>query len=859
MKNILLTFFVFIGLGVWSQMSDSFDDGDFTNNPTWGGDVSDFIVNANLELQLNASAAGSSYLSTPHNLTQLEDKEWRYRVKYTFSPSNNNYGLTYLTATDADLSTNPDGVFFRIGENGSNDPIELKKRVGGVETTILTSAPGIVANSFDVRVKIIYRANGDWELYYDLSGGDNYILDVTANDPVSLVGSHIGVLANYTVTNSTRFYYDDFYAGEIYVDVIPPELDTVFATSTTELEVLFNESIEQTTGEEVTNYFVDKGIGNPVSVVQDPVNSALFHLTFSTPFDLGELYTLSVEQVEDIAGNTINPSNKTFMYIEAETPAFGDIIINEFMADENPPVGLPEYEYVEIYNRSNKYFHINGWKLSDNSSSGTIQDAWLYPGEYLVLVPTAALADFPQAIGVTSWAALNNGGDEIHLHSDDGILIDQLEYTIDWYKDEAKKEGGWSLERINPELLCSSEDNWRASVHPSGGTPGAQNSVLDLSPDITPPTVIETIVEDGNKLKIRFSEMMDSLSLMNATFSFSGNQNLVSRVVNGQYPTSMTLEFDEVFVAGTIYEFTLQYFSDCSGNSNDFTGSFLLPQAPQKGDLIINEILFNPLTGGSDFVEIYNRSSRYIDLKDWVFANYQNDTISNHKMIEVNYVLAPDAYVVVTRDTVSQLQNYPMAVPGKFIQISSLPNYNNDSSTVYLIYNDTVMDKVSYQENWHFSLLQSKKGVSLERFDAEQPSNLSSNWHSASETVGYATPGGRNSQAMTVTNEGGTLSLSSKTFSPDGDGFEDALLLTYEVNAPDLLGSIVVYDDKGRKIKTLLDRELLGGEGIVKWEGTKEDGTKASIGPYIIIFDIFDLNAAKVQSLRKVVTLAGRL
>src|SRR5690554_1028234 len=169
------------------------------------------------------------------------------------------------------------------------------------------------------------------------------------------------------------------------------------------------------------------------------------------------------------------------------------------------------------------------------------------------------------------------------------------------------------------------------------------------------------------------------------------------------------------------------------------------------------------------------------------------------------------------------------------------------------------MDKVSYQENWHFSLLQSKKGVSLERFDAEQPSNLSSNWHSASETVGYATPGGRNSQAMTVTNEGGTLSLSSKTFSPDGDGFEDALLLTYEVNAPDLLGSIVVYDDKGRKIKTLLDRELLGGEGIVKWEGTKEDGTKASIGPYIIIFDIFDLNAAKVQSLRKVVTLAGRL
>lgn len=859
MKNTFVAFFILLGLNTWSQMSDSFDDGDFTNNPVWGGNVNDFIVNANNELQLNATVAGESYLSTPHNLTQLEEKEWKYKIKYSFSPSNNNYGLTYLTATDADLSTNPDGVFFRIGENGSNDPIELIERIGGVETTVLTSTPGIVANSFEINVKIIYRTNGDWELYYDPNAGENYVLDATANNPISFVGSHLGIVLKYTVTNATRFYYDDFYAGEIYVDLTPPEVDTVYAVSTTELNVLFNESIEQTSGENATNYFVDKGIGNPASVVQDPVNSALFYLTFSSPFDLGELYTITLENIEDISGNIGGLQSKTFLYIEAEIPEYGDIIINEFMADENPPVGLPEYEYVEIYNRSNKYFHLNGWKLSDNSSSGTIQDVWLYPGEYVALVPTGALADFPQATGVTGWAALNNGGDEIHLHTDDGILIDQLTYTIDWYKDDTKKEGGWSLERINPDLLCSGADNWKASVHPNGGTPGAQNSVLDNSPDFTAPTVSEVIVEENNKIKITFSEMMDSLSLANASFFSTPTLNIINREISGRYPISMTLEFDELILDGVFYEFTLQNFADCSGNSNDFTGDFLLPQTPQQGDLIINEILFNPLTGGSDFVEIYNRSTRYIDLKDWVLANHQNDTIANHKFIEVNYTLAPDDYVVVTRDTVFQLQNYPMAVPGKFIQTSSLPNYNNDSSTVYLIYNDTVMDKVSYQEDWHFSLLQSKKGVSLERFAADQPSDQSSSWHSASETVGFATPGGRNSQAMTIANEGGTLSLSSNTFSPDGDGFEDVLLLTYEVNSPDLLGSITVYDDKGRKIKTLLNRELLGGAGNVKWEGTKEDGTKASIGPYIIIFDIFDLNAAKIQTVKEIVTLAGRL
>src|SRR5690554_1029572 len=314
MRYLLLFFFSFLFFASWGQMSDSFDDGDFTNNPTWVGDVTDFIVNTNNELQLNAAAPGESYLSTPHTLTQLEDREWRFKINYAFSPSNNNNGDTYLTSSDADLSTAPDGIFMRIGETGSNDPIYLIERSGGVETNILTSTPAIVATSFEINVKVIYRSNGDWELYTDLAGGTAFQLDATANHTATVLGQHLGVWLKYTTTNVTKFTYDDIYAGPIQIDNTPPNLSSVTPISSTVLEVLFDEGIDQTTGEDVLNYSVDGGIGNPVSVQQDASNLALFTLTFASPFNVGSIYTLTANGVEDVDNNVMATQNETFVY-----------------------------------------------------------------------------------------------------------------------------------------------------------------------------------------------------------------------------------------------------------------------------------------------------------------------------------------------------------------------------------------------------------------------------------------------------------------------------------------------------------------------------------------------------------------
>ena len=69
----------------WAQVSDDFSDGDFTNNPTWSGMNDKYLVNNNLQLQLNAEEAGTAYLSLP--ITEFQEMEWRFWIRENFAPS----------------------------------------------------------------------------------------------------------------------------------------------------------------------------------------------------------------------------------------------------------------------------------------------------------------------------------------------------------------------------------------------------------------------------------------------------------------------------------------------------------------------------------------------------------------------------------------------------------------------------------------------------------------------------------------------------------------------------------------------------------------------------------------------------
>ena len=859
MKHYLLVLLLFFFGSVHSQINEDFTDGDFINNPIWVGTNTDFIVNTLEQLQVNNTFGDTSYLTTPHGLTTLDNKEWRFLVKQSFSPSSSNYGRVFLSADNSNLTLVQNGYYLQFGEALALDAIRLFKMVNGISTQICAGPDAQIANSFAVSVKVIRSSSGLWSIHTDFTGGSTYTEIASGNDASNLIGPYFGMLCVYTLSNVNKFYYDNIYVGNEIVDLSPPVLVSATAISALQIDVLFNEAITSLSAENTNNYDI-LPFQSAATAVIDLINPALVHITPLSPLQNGVSYTLLASSISDLAGNTaMNNQSVQFQYLVADSVVIGDVIISEFFADPTPVIGLPEIEYVEIYNKSSKFFNLQGWKIGDASSEGTIGAAWLLPGEYKILTATANVPEFTlsSAVGTTSFPSLNNAGDDVVLKNNTGLILDKLSYTDDWYQDEIKRDGGFSLELINPNDPCSDQDNWIASNSSSGGTPGLINSVYDVSIDMEGPEIDLVLALAPNYLEFYFNEGMDSSSLALCTLTFDPSLTVQNKYIQGAYPSMMTIQLNENIMPSQLYNYTINPISDCWLNSIGWNGEFILPELPQKGDVIINEILQNPKNGGQDWVELYNNSNKVINLKDWLFANFDDDTISNFKSISSNYLLKPNDFVVLGKDSSFVKQTYPFSVPGKFLYCE-LPSYDNDSSTVYIIYNSEVIDQVSYLDTWHFKLLDNTDGVSLERIDPNGPSSSSFNWHSAAESIGFASPGRKNSQYLpALTN--GNFNLSSELISPDNDGYQDVVQLNYQMSEAGMLGKVTIYDDRGRLIRTICSNELLGSEGTFSWDGLTDNFVKSSIGVYVLFFEAFSTNGSLFFAQRKAITVAGKL
>lgn len=854
MKHFLTYLFLFVAFSLFSQVFDNFNDGDFSLNPTWTGNDALFVIENN-ELRSNSPGQNTYYLSTPSTLAT--NVEWSFFVNLKFNPSSANYVDVFLMADNADLNAVQNGYFVRMGVTTS-DFVYLYSLVNGTETAIIQGQTAMLNSStnnpFNIRVK---RDAADvWSLETDDGATGTYLTEGTVTDNSVNASSHIGlkVVQSAAASPINNHFFDNISVSTIGVDAIAPSLTAINVVSATQIDAVFSENITSASAQNLSNYDIIP-FTSVTNALLDGTNQALVHLTLSTTMSSGNQYTLTVMNISDIAGNVLVSQAQNFTYTEIVTAVKGDIIINEFLADETPVVGLPEAEFVEIYNKSNKSISLANWKLADNTNEGTIANAVINPGEYKVLCATADVALFSNAIGVTSFQGLNNTGDDIVLKDENGIIIDKITYDVSWYHDTNKEGGGYSIELKNPSALCGNTENWTASTDPSGGTPGAQNATFDNTPDTQVPSISMVETVPPNFLAITFSEKMDSLSLRNSIFTVNPTLAITATYFSESYPQSILIEFAQDLMSSTNYSISLPNVADCSQNAVNLVAQFSLSETPLLGDLVINEILFNPLTGGADYVELKNISNKYLALKNIALADFDNDTISNIKSVAISKTMKPGDFVVLTADSAFQKMTYPFSVPGCFIQMV-IPSYNDDSSTVYLIANNLVIDKVSYDDDWHFALLDDNNGKSLERLNPTGLSNDKNNWHTASSAVSFGTPGLENSQLI-MGEENGTVSLTNTTLSPDNDGFEDVLQINYTTINPGMLANVSIYDDRGRLIHHLAQNEYLGTKGSLVWDGLDENKQKASIGVYVLLFNAFDLEGNKLVK-KLAFVLAGK-
>ncbi|MGB6049018.1 MAG: lamin tail domain-containing protein [Flavobacteriales bacterium] len=844
----------------YAQFTDDFSDGDFTANPEWSGDDALFTVDAG-QLRSNTGSlttATTYYLSTPSTLAA--NAQWEFFLNLKFATSGANYVDIYLMSDVQSLSTPANGYFVRIGETA--DHVTLSKMSGGGASLLIASPDGIVNSSSDnpFHIKVTRNASDLWTLQYIDGNTGSYLTAGTATDGSITSSAFFGVRITQSTAASVvnNHFFDDFYVGPIIQDTAPPIIVSATVTDDQHVDLLFNEPVEQTSAEALSNYALGPSNGI-ASAALNGTNPSLVHLTLASPMANGTTYTITVNGVQDLSGNVLVNGTQDFTYAVIGTAQPGDVIMNELMADPTPVVGLPDAEFVELFNTTtDQTFDLTGWKIFAGTSNGTLPSIQLPPGGYLILSGTSnasLFSGFGTSIGVPSFPALVNGGDAMVLQNASGTIIDAVTYDISWYNDAAKSSGGWTLERMDPFTPCSSVNNWTASIASIGGTPGAQNSVFAILDDTTPPTIAQVFVVDSVTVDVLFSEIMDQGTLLSGDYSIEPASGITNVSVIAPDRVRITLATE--LVAGELQTITITDVRDCPGNliAGGNTATFALPEIIEAGDVVINEVLYDPRGSGSDFVELYNRSQKVVSIAGLKLAN---GTGSSVLITSEAYLLLPGQYVAVASNTVDVLANYPLGRADRMLQ-ASLPSYVNGSGTVvFQAANGDTLDLFNYSDDLQFALLKSVDGVSLERVDPDRPTSDNSNWHSAAAAVNFATPGYQNSQYAPAPEAKGTITIDPAIFSPDNDGHQDLLTITYEFDEPGFVGTIKVFDLAGRDIRTLMNNELLGTSGSLSWDGLMDGNELARIGPYVIYMEAYDL-AGNVEKFRKSVVLAHRL
>lgn len=377
--------------------------------------------------------------------------------------------------------------------------------------------------------------------------------------------------------------------------------------------------------------------------------------------------------------------------------------------------------------------------------------------------------------------------------------------------------------------------------------------------DHKPPVLLSCEVIDPSHLKLCFDEALDEASALDpAHYSMDhgwGNPMVVSF---GENRATVLLDLEREIGNGVSYTLTVSGIKDLWGNIMEPVSMVFSIFVMEPGDVVINEILFNPIAPGVDYVELYNHSDKTIDLRDLQlgvikesFPNPPDTTLK--EIVTDSRMLLPGTYVLLSAD--SEIVGLQYDCPtDNYVQMASFPSYINAGGTAILMTKDgTVIDEMVYSEKMHHPLLKITKGVSLERVSFDQPSMAADNWHSAAERVHFGTPGQPNSMMQGNEPSGDEISISPDIFSPDGDGYDDACFINYRFDEAGYTMNIYIFNVAGQLIRHLAKGELVGQEGSTLWNGLDENGNRIPVGVYVILTEVFSFEGMVKQFKNAVV------
>ena len=585
---------------------------------------------------------------------------------------------------------------------------------------------------------------------------------------------------------------------------------------------------------------------NNVMINQAAINSGNIGDTVLVDISIGTFNSgFNEMSLSLIVENDENENDNTGLDTLKIRYPFGTILINEFMSAPNND----QSEFVELFAFRN--LDMIEWSISDNHLDPVLLNTIsVSSGDFIVVLSDSNMMDIldgnAHLFFPFNFPSLNNSGDGIYLFDHTESVIDSLNYDTDWPLTSER-----STEKIRQSYTSNGSSNWLLADENISMTPGANNSVMVL--DVDGMIILDSITYSpippypDSVVTILIPIVNAGVESFDGTFSIEMYDDEIG---DGTIPIiSMgdTIIIESKIVSSISGLHSISIILDIvdDGNYENNIATFLLPVRYLFGSVLVNEFFPLPDSTESEFVEIIPQTN--VNINNWTIRD-----LGGAKGVLPNLDISAFTYCLITDDS-SFLDIIPdtsiLILPG-----NGLPGLNNSSETIYILdHTESVIDSLQYNENW--ALMDSR---SVEKYRITDTSNEPNNWGISVGEAGK-TPGFQNSLFFSDLPSKGRVTISPDPFSPDGDGIDDELTITYSLP---YLGAAIrweIIDMAGRVIAKPYYNYQVGQNGKLKWNGKRDNGKSARIGIYVMKISFQDVASTQSWETVKTVVLAKPL
>lgn len=512
---------------------------------------------------------------------------------------------------------------------------------------------------------------------------------------------------------------------------------------------------------------------------------------------------------------------------------FSTIVINEVMSNE--PGSNTTLEWIELYNNSASQAFINSHTLiigNDTVSFSPILR--LAPFEYYIicrkLIGDAFSPGFETRWGDSSgfWGdtpfessiqipqpaffSLLNSGGTIRLY-------DAFNNFSEFIWSNSGKDGtSWERTFVDSSQI-------EQSVDPSGSSPALVNSVSPVANDLSLEKVEVFSIDSATSITVHILNRSFTTISGASFYLFRESADTAQPPVDtidfinlpDALPGFTTLIRRTYFLTG-LYENLIVKLSDDDRLYNNQI-SFIAPGSDFP-PLILNEFLPDPKAPlATEWVELKNRSSLEVDLNGWQIGDANSVKLITSNQIRVS----PGEYVVLAQDSLEFTSFYPF-YSGRLIQPVGWSVLNNSGDALKLLDSFNILaDSFDYASGYgdNFSWSRVESGVDEGIWGRSENSGGS--------------PGELNRVVFSSSGESVSLRIEPNHFSPDGDGYQDTVIIFIESPQAESY-SLKIFDRHGRQVRSILDDELFIASSY-GWDGKFDDGRRVPVGIYIVLFE----------------------